>query len=402
MLSALLFALSTTIVDAAELLTLSGTKSKGELVAVEPQQIVFRDAETKELLRLPIQSLATITFDQTITLPTQYDGIELTDGTELRVKSFTVPGKSVSIELAAPVPDELKPAYTIPLGTMFWTMRDAHDPANHKTWATFLSTRGKRDLFVIRQAAGLNQLAGTILSGNDEGTRLNFEREDGITANLPISRATGGLVFNQPVKPIIPPTICRVFDIYGNVLFATQITIEGDRWTIETVAGATAKYPSRQSIAKLDFRRGNIAYLSDIAAQAEYPPSVGQSWKAAPDYKVQADRGIPFPTIMLNGQTYDKGLTIPVNASVSYSLDRKFRLFKALVGLHDQLKPSCQLILTISIDGKEVLSETIAKAKPPVPITLNVKDASTLTIRVERKGWFEGNQINLADARLQK
>lgn len=402
----LVFASLAMAVQAAELLTLSGKMSQGDLVAVEAQQIVFRDSETKELLRFPIQSLATITYDSAIKMPAEFDAIELTDGSELRIRSYTIPNKSVLIELAAEVAEDKKPGFTIPLPTLFWTMRESHITENRKAWETFLSTRGKRDLFVIRQATGLNQLAGTILSGNDEGTRINFEREDGIEATLPLSRATGGLVYNQPVKPIIPPTLCRVFDIYGNVLFAASIEIDRESWTIGTVAGATVKYPSGSSIAKLDFRRGNISYLSDLVAQADYPEpiSAGPLGNVFPiNYKVQADRGIPYSTIIFAGQAYDKGVTVPVDSAVTYSLNRDYRSFKALAGLHDRLKPeTCELTLTVEIDGKVAYSETISKAKPPVPITLNVKDASTLTIRVTSKGLFEGNQINLADARLQK
>src|SRR5437667_224943 len=78
---------------------------------------------------------------------------------------------------------------------------------------------------VIRETAGLSPLPGTILAGNEAGDAIDFEREDGQKVNFKLTRATGGLVFNQPPRGVIPPTLCRLLDVYGNVLIVQALQI---------------------------------------------------------------------------------------------------------------------------------------------------------------------------------
>ena len=88
---------------------------------------------------------------------------------------------------------------------------------------------------------------------------------------------------------------------------------------------------------------------------------------------------------------------------MTYKLDGTFRELKTLAGIPDGTnRDSWSLKLRIEVDGRSVFEETITKKVRTREITLNVKDAKELKIIVERDSLFLGNQLNLAEARLQK
>src|SRR5262249_35133699 len=118
---------------------------------------------------------------------------------------------------------------------------------------------------------GLGPLPGTVLEGSDTGDRVTFEREDGQRVTLPLTRASGGLVFNQITKDVIPPTVCKVYDVLGNVWFATAVEVAGSGLKVKTVSGATIEFPQLAGVSKLDFSQGNVTYLSDLEATTSYP-----------------------------------------------------------------------------------------------------------------------------------
>src|SRR5262249_18357907 len=150
---------------------------------------------------------------------------------------FAVKGKAFEIELL-PGPDGVAPPkFELPITSVFYAMRGADDPKNRDSWKKMLLNRGKRDLYVIRQADGLNFVQGTLTEGSADGALVKFEKEGGGTEDLRLSRATGGLVFAQPPRDQVPPTLCRVVDVFGNVLVAQAVEMADTGVKVTTVSG---------------------------------------------------------------------------------------------------------------------------------------------------------------------
>ncbi len=324
----------------------------------------------------------------------------------VRVAKLAVKGKKVEPGWL-PGPDGVAaPTVDLSLGSVFSVMRDAHDPKARAEWKKLLAGRGKRDLFVVRQSEGLNPLPGTLVEGNEAGDRVTFEREDGQRSTLPLARATGGLVFNQPPRGEIAPTVCKVLDVFGNVWYARAVEVAGSGLKVTTVSGATVEYPSLAGVSKLDFSQGNVAYLSDLEAVAAYPPPekdgpLGEQYPFAVTY--QKDRPIGGTEIVLGGKKFARGVSIPPDTTLTYTLNGDYREFKATAGILDGVKPDDgALRLRVEADGRVIFNESVGKKAEPKEITLNVKDVKELKIAVERESLFSGNQVNLADARVQK
>ncbi|OWK44308.1 NPCBM/NEW2 domain-containing protein [Fimbriiglobus ruber] len=396
-----------TVAHSADLVPLSGKPITGTVVGIAPPNVEFRD-EASAVVKIPVQSIAAIDLHNKVVVPApdeKYDEIELTDGSVIRVSQVKVKGKMVEVTLL-PAAGIAAPVFDLPLGSISWLMRGANDPKNRDDWKKLLAARGKRDLFVVRQAAGLNPLAGTVMSGNEVGDSITFEREDGMSVTLRLTRATGGLILNQPPKDVIPPKLCSVVDVFGNTLVAQAVELDGTRLKVKTVGGVTVDYTALAGVSKFDFSQGNVSYLSDLEAVAVYPPAekdgpLGEQYPFAP--KLQNDRALGATEIVLAGKKFSKGISVPPDTTLTYKFDPTFREFKATVGILDGVKPdNSSLKLRIEIDGREVFAETIGKKDAPREVTLNVKDAKELKLTVEREALFAGNQLNLADARLQK
>ncbi|HET6572379.1 MAG TPA: NPCBM/NEW2 domain-containing protein [Fimbriiglobus sp.] len=396
----------------ADLVTLAGKKSAGTLVSVDPQAVGFQEDGAGTVAKVPVKQVALVDLKNPVVAPAKdakYDEVELTDGSVLRLAAVKVKGKAVEPGWL-PGPDGVAPPKVdLPLGNVFWLMRDAHDPKARAEWKKLLASRGKRDLFVVRQSTGLSPLPGTVTGGSAEGDKVAFLREDGRTSNLPLTRATGGLVFNQPPRDVIPPTVCKVYDVFGNVWYAQVVSVAESGLKVTTVSGATVEYPSQAGVSKLDFSQGNVTYLSDLEAAAEYPPPetdgpLGEQFPFAFTY--QKDRAIGAAEIVLAGKKYAKGISVPPDTALTYNLSGDYREFKAVAGILDGVRPDNGVLrLRIEADGRAIFDEPVSKKGPPKAITLNVKDVKELKIVVERdaqSALYFGNQINLGDARVQK
>lgn len=400
----LLWGLLSTGVPAADVTTTAGKKITGKLVAVDAKGITFSTNETT----VPIPSREIVIVDlgnPILTVPknTTYSEIELTDGSAIRVAKFLIKGKKIETEQLIAAPSATAPSYEIPLSTVFSAMKKADDPKHRDNWKKMLATRGKRDLYVIQQEAGLTFVQGTIHSGSDDGKYIRFEKDTGGDPENLLQSRSVGFVFYQPQPANIAPTICRVLDIYGNSLNATAIAISPEGVTVTTVAGATIKYPSTAALAKLDYALGNIAYLSDIEPQSEGPELPLEEKKLNPTVAFLKDRSLSNDAIKLDNTIYPKGLCIAPDTVLSYTINGEYTQLKAMAGIDENgANGTSAAKLTIEADGQVLFSEMLRRKEKAKPVFLAVKGVKQLRLIVETDTPFNGNYVTLAEARLQK
>ena len=393
---------------AAEATTLAGRAVSGAIVAIDATAVTIQEPGVPTPTRLASKELAVVEIRKPPAPPREakFDELELTDGSVLRLTKLLVRGKRVEPSLLTHAEPLTAPVVEVPLATVFSYARGAEDAKSRDDWRKLLAARGKRDLFVVRAADGLNPLAGTAVEGNEAGDALVFEREDGQRVNLKLSRATGGVVLNQPPRDQLPPTLCRLSDAFGNSLVATRIDFAGGSVTVTTVSGAKVTYAEWNAVTRLDFRQGNLTYLGDLDAATDYAPPekdgvLGERF--AYQRKLTRDRSLDGGDLTLDGKKYPRGVSLPPDAVVGYKLDGGYREFRAVVGIQDGAnRESWTLRLRVEVGGRAVYDEVVKKADKAREIVLNVKDAKELRVVVERVGLFAGDQINLGDARLQK
>jgi hypothetical protein len=391
---------------AAEIVPLAGKPLKGTVLGIDATVLTIKDSEGKEL-RIPVKDLAGVELGgKLLNLADKpFDEIELIDGSFLRVipGSFKLKGDKGECT-ALPGTTGEGPTLAIPIRSIYYMMRDGQKSTNKDDWKKLLGNRGKRDLLVIREklVAGdrLNQVEGTILDGNADGLRINFEQaSSGEKVSFPISRFTGGIVFNQPPRPEIPPMLCRVIDAHGNTLLATAIRFEGARLIVSTVSGAMVEYPALTAVATLDFRQGNVKYLGDFDPVVTSPKAI----EGEPNFTFMRDKTAAGTPLRLDGKLYPKGLWVFPDTTLAFPLNGEYKTFKVLIGVDDTVQiASSSVRVIIEADGQKLFNQVVSRKDKPRDLTLDVKDKKELKITVDREALYAGNQVNLCEARVQK
>jgi len=262
-------------------------------------------------------------------------------------------------------------------------------------------------MYVIRQREGFDIVSGTLIEGNTDGTLVTFEREDGTRETPRLSRATGGLVFSHPPSAQQPPsTVCKVLDVFGNVLIAQAVELSGTGMKVTTVSGVVVTYPSLAGVAKLDYSQGNLAYLSDLTPQVDTPETPAEEAGKNLDFKPPfiADKAPGNDPLRLAGTLYPKGLWIQPGTVLTYTIGGEYREFKVIVGIHDRAPDGAAAVrVTIEADGRPVFSELVRRKGPPKDLTLDVKNVKQLRILVDSETpSANGSQAVLGIAQVQK
>lgn len=403
----LLALISISQAGAEDVTTLAGKKFNGKLVKIDRDGITFRVDSGDS--RLSGKELLIVDLGNKVVAPragAKFHEIELTDGTVLRCDKFAIKGKIVAVELL-PGPEGVpSPVFELPLTSVFSIVRGADDPKHRAEWKRMLLTRGKRDLYVIRQTDGLNILQGTLLEGNPDGTLVTFEKEDGTRETLRLSRATGGLLFNQPPPASIPPTLCRLMDVFGNTLVTQSVELNEAGLKATTVCGVEIVYPAATGVAKLDFSQGNLAFLSDLQPQVnapELPPEeAGKNLSIKTPYL--ADKALTNEPLKLDNIIYPKGLWVQAGTVLTYTLGGDYREFKAVIGVHDIVGDSAAGVrVTIDADGRPLFSESVRRKDKPKNVTLDIKNVKQLRILVDTDTpVINGSQAIIGIAQVQK
>lgn len=386
---------------AAEVTLIAGNKLSGTVVSVDPQKLVIRTKDGVNA-NVAVQQIAVVGLGHppfTLTPTVVREQVELVDGSVLVGTQFSIAGKVVTLKPLGEKSDQALRKLELPLNTLLSVMRGAEDADRRLAWKQLVSGRGKRDLFVIKQGDSLNPLPGTVIEGNTEGDRITFELETGGRRSLPLSRATGGIVFNQPPRTVIPPTLCKVHDAFGNILFAQAIDLSGSQVVITTVSGAVIRYAALEGLVKLDFSQGNIAYLSDWEPAVSAPPPI----PLEPTLTYFNDRALEGDNLILDNVTYERGVWVQPATTLTYTLGADYREFKAILGIDDRIPVANAAVhVRIEADGREVLSEQLVRKEKPKPITIDVKNVNELRIAVSQNGLYLGSHLVLAEARLLK
>jgi hypothetical protein len=394
---------------AADLVTLDGKTVQGSVLAVDGESLTYKGPDGQQA-KISVKALAEVRLgNKPLPLGTApYDEIELTDGSILKVANETVLLKKRAFTVAPVATGEglAPPAVTLSADHVLYWVRKANTGTVRADWKLkIVEKRTKRDLLVLfNDTDGFQPTEGTVTGGSADGTKVGFQDTTGKDSESPLGRVTGGIVFYNPQAGTVPPTAGRVFDVFGNSLLATTVTIDDKgKVTVKTVSGAEVGYDSLAAIARMDFAQGNVKVLAELEPAVDAPAAVpGEPYQPFLNNKSREGSGL-----RVGGKPYTKGVWVAPETTLTYPLGGNYREFKAVVGIDDAVPVvTSKVTLVVELDGRKVVEETFdnaTKAKKKVlDLNLNVKDVKELKITVGRESLFSGEGLNFADARLQK
>lgn len=381
------------ITQAADLTTLDGKKSVGEIASIDAKELVFQTKAGNETYDLTKLSAIDITPFKEPAAGTKWVEIELIDGSQFRCVDFKVKGKTAILTLLG-----TNQKVEIPASTLLYMIRDISDPKLNQAFRGILSKRGKRDIWIVPKGESLDEVKGTFGDGDVTGDNIKFEVEaSSEKIDIQMSRVYG-MIFNQPPGIEVAQTVCKVIDAAKNTLYAKSLSItEKKSFVVETVTGVRVEYPSITSIGKLDFSAGAVMFLSNVD-----PSKLDQTSTEGIPEPYRRDRNLDNNELKIGGVKFAKGLAIHSRSVLTYDLGGKYKLFQTTVGVDDCVEGESKVTLIIEADYKPIFKEVIKKGDKPRVLNLAILNVKQLRITVESDFLDLGNQVDLAEAKVLK
>jgi hypothetical protein len=392
--------------------TLEGTMLRGEVTNITDTKVSVK-VDGKEEQKLDVAQVVQINF-KPLPGPSKdpYIAVELTDGTALRCKNFTIKKKDVSLTLLGG--KELK----VSLEMIQYILKDAHDANLAKQFKEkFLGKPHSTDL-VIRKNNNdvLNGREGTFGDADEKGTTIEFTTKvSGEMKKINASFANlQGMMFSRtgPSGDVMKPALCKLYDTERNEIMVLSISKSETGYAVGTPAGAKFDL-GRDLVARLDYSKGKLTFLSDLN-----PSEVKEtSTDGAVDH-YRRDKPFTSETpgslklrIVKEGakeevKVFRKGLALHSRTELEYDLKGEYREFKAIIGIDASLDSAEPTVVKILGDGKELYKFTLqpdVKKQGAQDVTLSVKNVIKLRLIVQSAKFLDlGSQALLAEARVSK
>ncbi|MGD9723406.1 MAG: NPCBM/NEW2 domain-containing protein [Pirellulales bacterium] len=381
--------------------TLDGQSASGALVQLDATQAVIETAEGRKTFAL--ESLATLV-GAAGAEPAEKPAaaalwVELRDESRIAAQEFTVTAGVARLSLAGGTKVDI-PTRKI-RWVRFGTLPTGDDPLA-KQWNEIAATSAAGDLLLVRKNDQLDYLEGVL--GDIDADTCSFEID---AEKVPVKRAKiAGLIYFHAAPDELPEVTARLTAADGSQWAAATVTIDGANVRFKTPGDVELSLPP-ESVSRMDFSSGKIAYLSDLDPEAvNFVPFFGLKQELpalTAYYGYRRDQGFENQPLLLDGREHRKGLALRSRTTLVYRLPGKFRVFKATAGIDDAVRSVGNAALTIKADGQTVWQGDIRGREPVRELEVNLDGAKRLEIVVDYGDDQDvGDYVNLADARVTK
>jgi hypothetical protein len=382
-----------------EAVALDGRTAVGTLAELNERQVVIETAAGRQPFELAELATLSRKGGEAPVTPKAALAIELVDTSGLAAAEYTVDAGTARVVLAGGAKLEIP---TKAIRSVRFRPPGARDEALDKQWSEITRSRAAGDLLVVREEDQLDYHEGVLGNIDAETCHLEMDKED-----IPAKRAKAeGLIYFHPAATELPDPVGRLRAGGGSEWSLAAATLADGAVQIATPGGVTLTLPL-DTIGRLDFTAGKIAYLSDLEPErATYVPFFGfqQDLGQLKDfYGYRRDAGFENSPLVLDGVSYKKGLALQSQTLLVYRLPGKFRVLKGVVGIDDGVRASGNARLRIAADGKTVWEGDVRGSDPPRELEVAIDGARRLEIVADYgEDQDIGDRVNLCDARVTK
>jgi hypothetical protein len=203
------------------------------------------------------------------------------------------------------------------------------------------------------------------------------------------------MVFFRPNLSSTPP-VCQVYDVSGNQVMASKIVLDGKNYQVTTPAGLKLAFDA-EAIAKFDYNMGKLTFLSDMT-----PVKQVETNAAGLIHHYHKDLNLDGQPIRLKDQPYSKGISMHAYTELEFDLAGRYKDFRALLGVDDQVGGDSKAIVTIECDGNKVAEYKVTRATLQ-KIALDVRKINRLRIIVSSNNFLDlHDHVTMADAKVSQ
>lgn len=252
------------------------------------------------------------------------------------------------------------------------------DPLRRDQLADRLAARdGDSDLLILENG---DELSGTV-TGLAE-TSLQFSL-GAAPIKITLERVVA-LRFNPKLveRPRVRPGRVWVGLSDGTRLLADTLEWTGAEATVSLASGQDLHVSGAEIVAVQPLGNRTV-YLSDLKpAGYVHIPFLSLSWPYT------ADRNVLGGRLRSGGRLYAKGIGMHSASRLTYRIDRKARRFAAEIALDDaagqEQRSRGSVVFRVFVDKEErFASPVIRGGEPPVPVSVELKQGSTLSLLVD-------------------
>lgn len=274
------------------------------------------------------------------------------------------------------------------------------------SWLMHTTAENSGDLIVIRKTAkGSDQVTLDVQPGIIQEVAAETVQFELDGERIPVKREKlEGIVYFQPGERELAEPAFRVDEIGGSSWNVKSIKLDGEALVLETVAGATTTLPLAQ-LRKADYSAGNSTFLSDIDPESVvWTPYVESKSERLPVWKkIRRDELAGGGKLLLDGESFDKGLAVPSRTEVTFRVPRGYRRFETRAGILDSAREFGDVRLLITGDGRKLFDEQISGKDAARDVALDLTGVRRITLLVdfgENEDWSD--VLVLGNARLTK
>jgi hypothetical protein len=277
-------------------------------------------------------------------------------------------------------------------------------PQQRERWERDVrSARAAEDQVLLTNG---DRVSGTVV--RLAGGTLALATEAG-EAELPLSRveAVAFALRNDPkitngsgTEP--PKSVALVGLRDGSLLYANSLATDEESLEVE-LEGVRLSGGTRDDVAALQSLGGEFVYLSDFEPiDYRHVPYLAIPWP------YERDRNARGEPLVVDGNTYLKGLGMHSAGRLTYRLDGTFRRFDAEVAVDAAAAGRGSVVFGVHLlrDGKwqeAYSSGTVRGGDRPVPVSVDLRGAQGLTLTVDYADrGDERDYADWLDARLVK
>jgi|GEM_PF-6991577 len=169
----------------------------------------------------------------------------------------------------------------------------------------------------------------------------------------------------------------------------------GDRVRCRLDEGCVLDVPASR-LYRLDVTSDKLVWLAEMQPAVEQTPAFDRVWPW------HNNRSAAGPGFELDGRRYERGVGLVPHTRLTYTLDGRFDVFEALIGVDDRGGPAAHAIFRVHVDGAKVFeSKPMMRDQKPEALRVALNKAKTLTIEVDfGKNYDLGDFCAFAEARV--